>query len=94
VPFFGHPAHSLTSTHALARMSGAAVLLFQHARREDGSYAMSLSPALDRFPSADPGADTARVMAGIEAMVRAAPEQYLWIHRRFKRQPSGVSPYA
>lgn len=93
VPFFGHPAHSLTSTHALARMSSAAVLLFQHARREDGSYAMSLSPAFEGFPSADAGADTARVMAGIEAMVHAAPEQYLWIHRRFKRQPDGRSLY-
>lgn len=93
VPFFGHPAHSLTSTHALARMSGAAVLLFQHARREDGSYAMALSPAFDGFPSADAAADTARVMAGIEAMVRSAPAQYLWIHRRFKRQPDGRSLY-
>ena len=93
VPFFGHPAHSLTSTHALARMSGAVVLLFQHARREDGSYAMTLSPALEDFPSADATADTARVMAGIEAMARAAPEQYLWIHRRFKRQPDGKSLY-
>lgn len=93
VPFFGHPAHSLTSTHALARMSGAAVLLFQHARREDGSYAMALSPAFDGFPSADAAADTARVMAGIEAMARSAPAQYLWIHRRFKRQPDGRSLY-
>lgn len=93
VPFFGHPAHSLTSTHALARMSGAAVLLFQHARRADGSYAMALSPAFDEFPSSDATADTARVMGGIEAMVRAAPEQYLWIHRRFKRQPDGQSLY-
>lgn len=94
VPFFGQPAYSLTSTHALARMSGAAVLLFQHARREDGSYALKLSPVLEEFPSGDAVADTARIMAGIEAMVRAAPEQYLWIHRRFKRQPGGASPYA
>ena len=33
------------------------------------------------------------VIAGIEAMVRTAPEQYLWIHRRFKRQPDGGSAY-
>jgi KDO2-lipid IV(A) lauroyltransferase len=33
-------------------------------------------------------------MAAIEAMVRQAPAQYLWIHRRFKRQPDGVGPYA
>ena len=94
VPFFGQPAHSLTSTHSLARLSGAAVVLYQHRRREDGGYTLTLWPALEHFPSDDPVADTARVIAGIETMVRAAPEQYLWIHRRFKRQPDGSSPYA
>ena len=93
VPFFGHPAHSLTSTHSLARLSGAAVVLYQHRRRPDGGYTLTLWPAFDDYPSADDTADTARVIAGIEQMVRAAPEQYLWIHRRFKRQPDGGSVY-
>lgn len=93
VPFFGQPAHSLTSTHQLARLSGAAVVLFRHERRADGGYTLRLSPALEDFPSRDATADTARVMAGIEAMVRAAPAQYLWIHRRFKRRPDGESVY-
>jgi KDO2-lipid IV(A) lauroyltransferase len=93
VPFFDRPAHSLTSTHQLARMSGAAVLLFQHARRADGGYTLKLWPAFDGFPSGDATADTARVMSGIETMARDAPDQYLWIHRRFKRQPDGTSPY-
>lgn len=93
VPFFGQPAHSLTSTHQLARMSGAAVVLFQHVRRDDGGYTLRLWPAFDGFPSDDATADTARVMAGIETMARAAPAQYLWIHRRFKRRPDGSSPY-
>ena len=48
---------------------------------------MRLSPVLADFPSDDPVRDTARVMAEIEAMIRAAPAQYLWIHRRFRRQP-------
>ena len=87
VPFFGRPAYSLTSTHQLARLSGAAVLGFAHVRNADGSYSLRLSPAFEDFPSRDAVADTARVMAAIEAMVRAAPAQYLWIHRRFKRQP-------
>lgn len=93
VPFFGRPAHSLTSTHQLARLSGAAVVAFQHARRADGGYTLRLWPAFADFPSADPAGDTAKVMAAIETMARAAPEQYLWIHRRFKRQPDGRSPY-
>jgi KDO2-lipid IV(A) lauroyltransferase len=93
VPFFGRPASSLTSTHQLARLSGAAVLAFAHERRADGGYSLRLLPAFDGFPTADATADTARVMAAIEAMARAVPSQYLWIHRRFKRQPDGGVPY-
>jgi KDO2-lipid IV(A) lauroyltransferase len=89
VPFFGRPAYSLTSTHQLARLSGATVLAFAHERREDGGYTLRLSPPFADFPSADATVDTARVMAAIEAMVREVPSQYLWIHRRFKRQPDG-----
>jgi KDO2-lipid IV(A) lauroyltransferase len=93
VPFFGRPASSLTSTHQLARLSGAAVLAFAHERRNDGGYTLRLSPAFADFPTRDATADTARVMAAIEAMARAVPAQYLWIHRRFKRQPDGSDPY-
>ena len=64
-----------------------------HSRRDDGGFDLSLGPALENFPSNDATEDTARVIAGIEQMVRAAPEQYLWIHRRFKRQPDGGSVY-
>jgi KDO2-lipid IV(A) lauroyltransferase len=94
VPFFGQPAHSLTSTHQLARLSGAAVMFYQHARRNDGGYTLRLFPASAGFPGKDALADTAEVMAAIETMARAAPAQYLWIHRRFKRRPEGGSPYA
>ncbi|MDQ3289074.1 MAG: LpxL/LpxP family Kdo(2)-lipid IV(A) lauroyl/palmitoleoyl acyltransferase [Pseudomonadota bacterium] len=94
VPFFGHPAHSLTSTHQLARLSGAAVVAFAHRRRADGGYTLSLSAPFAGFPSSDATDDTARVMSSIADMARAAPEQYLWIHRRFKRQPGGESLYS
>lgn len=94
VPFFGQPAHSLTSTHQLARMSGASVLLFQHLRCTDGGYRLRILPLDQAIPSADAVSDTATVMAGIEAMARTAPDQYLWIHRRFKRRPDGTDVYA
>jgi len=48
---------------------------------------------LSPFPTDDAVADTAAVNAAIEAMVRQAPSQYLWLHRRFKRQPDGRSRY-
>jgi KDO2-lipid IV(A) lauroyltransferase len=94
VPFFGRPASSLTSTHQLARLSGASVVLFGHERRADGGYTLRLSRPLPDFPSTDAVADTARIMAGIEDMARAVPAQYLWIHRRFKRQPDGRDVYS
>ncbi|MBA3487855.1 MAG: LpxL/LpxP family Kdo(2)-lipid IV(A) lauroyl/palmitoleoyl acyltransferase [Lysobacter sp.] len=93
VAFFDRPAHSLTSTHQLARLSGAAVVAFTHRRRRDGGYSLKLSAPLAQFPSDDPTDDTARIMSAIADMARAAPAQYLWIHRRFKRQPGGESVY-
>ena len=93
VPFFGRPANSLSSTHQLARLSGAAVIAFQHVRRRDGGYTLRIVPALGDIPSKDATADTAQVMSAIESMARAAPDQYLWIHRRFKRQPDGSAVY-
>ena len=88
-PFFGVPASTITATHQLARLTGCAVVPFFH-RREGARYVLRVAPPLDSFPSEDVVADTARVNAAIEAMVREAPAQYLWIHRRFKRQPEGA----
>jgi len=89
VPFFGQPAWSLTSTHQLARLSGAAVLPLFHERLADGRYRIEILPPLPDFPSRDATADTARVMATLEQLIRRRPEQYLWLHQRFKRQPDG-----
>ena len=91
-PFFGLPAATITATHQLARISGCAVVPFFH-RREGGRYVLRIAPPLAPFPTEDAVADSAEVNAAIEAMVREAPSQYLWIHRRFKRQPDGVSLY-
>ncbi len=88
-PFFGIPAATITATHQLARLSGCAVLPFFH-HREGDRYVLRIEPPLAEFPSHDATADTARVNAAIEAMVREAPAQYLWIHRRFKRRPAGA----
>jgi len=88
-PFFGIPAASITATHQLSRLTGAAVVPFFH-RREGDRYVLRVGAPLDDFPSSDPAADTARVNALIEAMVREAPDQYLWIHKRFKRRPAGT----
>jgi len=92
-PFFGVPAATITATHHLARLSGAAVIPFHHRRRADGlGYVIRLDAPLTDFPSEDAAADTARVNAAIETMVRAAPAEYLWVHKRFKSRPPGSAP--
>jgi KDO2-lipid IV(A) lauroyltransferase len=93
-PFFGIPASTITATHHLAKMSGAVVIPFLHRRLpDDGGYEIRLEPPLEGFPSDDVVADTSRVNALVETMVRQAPSQYLWIHKRFKTRPPGEPPF-
>jgi KDO2-lipid IV(A) lauroyltransferase len=89
VPFFGIPTATNTFTPRLAKMTGATVLYFTHERlpRSEG-YRVVIHPALEGFPSEDPIADTERYNHFIEGQVRRVPEQYWWIHRRFK----GLTP--
>jgi KDO2-lipid IV(A) lauroyltransferase len=93
VPFFGIDAATITATHHLARLSNAAVIPFFHRRLPNGQgYALRLEAPLENFPTADVAADTARVNLQIERMVREAPGQYLWVHKRFKSRPPGELP--
>jgi len=93
VKFFGHMASTTPATHKLARATGARVVPFKAVRKADGSgYRLSLEPALEEFPSEDAEADTQRVNDIIERWVREDPEQYLWIHRRFRTRPDHNDP--
>ncbi len=94
LPFFGVPAITNTATSKLAEMAGAVVPYF--ARREsDGSYTLTIQPALENFPTADAKADAIRINRLIEENIRLAPEQYFWVHKRFKaRGPGYPEAYA
>ncbi|HEX3895387.1 MAG TPA: LpxL/LpxP family Kdo(2)-lipid IV(A) lauroyl/palmitoleoyl acyltransferase [Rudaea sp.] len=92
VPFFGIAASTITATHHLARLSGAVVIPFFHKRLDGGGYTIRLEAPLENFPTDDVTADTALLNAAIERMVREAPAQYLWIHKRFKTRPPGEPP--
>ena len=85
VSLFGIRAPTNTATSRIARMTGAAVLPF-FVERLPGSagYRAVIQPPLEDFPTECPSADAERFHRLIEAQVRAVPDQYLWIHRRFK----------
>jgi KDO2-lipid IV(A) lauroyltransferase len=85
VPMFGIPAATNTLTSRLAGMTGAPVLpYFFHRLPGTQGYRAVIHPPLENFPSDNPVADAERFNHMIEAQVRLVPEQYLWIHRRFK----------
>jgi len=88
VPFFHEDAVTNTSTSRIAQITGAAVLPYFPERLADGRYRLIIGAPLENFPSDDHVADAARLNALIEARAREVPEQYLWIHRRFKGRPS------
>jgi KDO2-lipid IV(A) lauroyltransferase len=90
VPLFGVPANTLDATTKLARLTGAAVMPFIIQRLPDArGYKLTIEAALENFPGVDELEDAARFNALIESQIRAHPEQYLWIHRRFKSRPPG-----
>jgi Kdo2-lipid IVA lauroyltransferase/acyltransferase len=88
VPLFGIPAATNVATSRIAGMTDALVLPYFFERLPGGGYRGRIHPPLENFPTDDAVADTARFNRLIEAEVRRIPDQYLWIHRRFK----GLTP--
>jgi Kdo2-lipid IVA lauroyltransferase/acyltransferase len=92
VPFFGIPAATVPVLSRLAAISGAVVVPAITRRREDGKgYVVKIYPAWEDFPTKDHVADTRRMNEFLEARVREMPEQYFWVHKRFRTRPDGVS---
>jgi len=92
-PFLGGIASTLTATARMAEMTGAKVVPFYPVRLDRGQgYRLVILPALKDFPSNDIEKDSARINKAIEDMVYANPEQYGWVHKRFKYRPPGEPP--
>jgi len=89
-PFFGQQAATVYATARFAEKTGAAVVPFSHVRKPWGQgYQLKLHPALNEFPCGDDLEDATRVNRVLEQMIRTAPDQYLWAHKRFKNRPEG-----
>ena len=89
VPFFGVPAATAVGLSYIARSTGARVVPCVARMLPGGGYVVRLYPAWHDFPSADDAADARRMMAFIEQRVLEMPEQYHWLHKRFKTRPVG-----
>ncbi|MGN0908602.1 MAG: LpxL/LpxP family Kdo(2)-lipid IV(A) lauroyl/palmitoleoyl acyltransferase [Succinivibrio sp.] len=89
VPFFGvQNVATVTGTHDLARVRGT-VVQPSWTMRDHGKYVLRVLKPLENFPTADAVEDTKRINQVLESMIRERPDQYLWLHRRFKTRPLG-----
>jgi KDO2-lipid IV(A) lauroyltransferase len=96
VEFFGRPACTTTVAAALAVKTGCGLAPVRTVLEEDGRYRLIYEPPLEWTPSGDRRADIARLTQDltrvIEGWVRDTPEQWLWLHRRWKTQPEEPRP--
>lgn len=93
VPFFGIPTATITGMSRLARAANAKIVPCVTRMLPGGQgYRVEIGTPWANFPTEDVTADTAHMNAWIEAAIRTMPEQYLWVHRRFKKRPRGERP--
>lgn len=90
VPFFGVPAATLLAPSRIAQAMNMPVRPIVAELLPGGrGYVVRIGKRLPGFPSSDPVADTAALNRWVEDEVRRNPEQYLWVHKRYKTRPAG-----
>jgi len=94
ISFFGVPAATMTSVPRIAQMTNAKVVP-SITRVLPGSkgYVLTFYPAWENFPSGDDVADARRMNEFIEQRILEMPEQYFWLHKRFKTRPAGEESF-
>ena len=94
VPFFGVSAATVPGLSRIARVARAKVLpCVTRMLPGGGGYVLRFEPPWDNFPTRDVLADTRRMNEYIERRVLEMPEQYLWMHKRFKTRPAGEARF-
>lgn len=88
VPFFGVPAATIPGVSRIVRLTGARVVACITRQVDDG-YEVEVMPPWDNFPGESVEADTEYINRFIEEQVLRMPEQYFWLHKRFKTRPPG-----
>jgi len=94
VPFFGVATATITGLSRLAAVGRARVVPCVTRQLAHGEgYVVRFYPPWENFPSGDETADARRMNAFIEERVREMPEQYFWLHKRFKTRPPGEARF-
>jgi len=88
VPFYGISAATVPSLSRFARLGRAKVVPVVTRMTPQG-YEVQVLPAWSNFPTDDLEADTALMNARLQTYIDAMPEQYYWVHKRFKDRPAG-----
>lgn len=86
-PFFGIQTATASATARLAKNNNTRVIPYSFIRTKKG-YTMSFEKPIANYPSNDPIQDATIVNQILEKQIVKSPEQYLWIHRRFKTRPN------
>ena len=87
-PLFGIQTATASATSRLAKNNNTRVIPYSFIRTKHG-YEMSFDKPLKNYPSGDAIQDASKTNQILEKQILKNPEQYLWIHRRFKTRPDG-----
>ena len=91
-PFFGIQTATVSATARLAKNENTVVIPFFFNRTESG-YSMNFEAPIENYPNADATISATMTNQILEAQILKYPDQYLWIHKRFKTRPEGESDF-
>ena len=92
VDFFGNKTATVTALSRLCEITGAKVIPLVTRQTETG-YEAVFYPAWENYPSGNPGEDARRMNAFLEERILEMPDQYFWVHKRFKTRPPGEASF-
>ena len=92
VPFFGIPAATVPSLSRFAKLSGARVIPVTTQMTDQG-YEIKVHESFKDFPSEDFVRDTAFMNQWLEDIIKVKPDQYFWLHKRFKTRPGSEKSF-
>ena len=91
-PFFGIQTATVSATARLAKGDNTVVIPYFFIRSESG-YSMNFDAPIENYPDSNASVSATMTNQILEAQILKYPEQYLWIHKRFKTRPEGENDF-